>query len=216
MRRRSSTNQSGRYTVPRPGAAARIMQLRTDPAPPRRWRGRSPTQRRASPSGLAGRDQGDLYIAHFLGAGGATRLINAKSNPPALRATDLFPAASRPIPRSSMSGASRVRQQVYDVLVAGHGAGKTDPVPIPGQHNVGPIAAACPPMPRGERDAVRSARCRQVRTETPAFQACFTPAARPGVRLRHRTLECQERAVPGRRVKAVPRRSVSRRISLAP
>jgi hypothetical protein len=37
---------------------------------------------------------GDLYAAHFLGAGGASELINAARNQPWARAADLFPSAA--------------------------------------------------------------------------------------------------------------------------
>ena len=68
-----------------------------------------------------GRDptEGELYIAHFLGASGAGKLINAAATNPHVKAADLFPraaAANRSIFYDKQGGARSVTG-VYGVLV---------------------------------------------------------------------------------------------------
>ncbi|MGE0231446.1 MAG: hypothetical protein AB7S46_06660, partial [Flavobacteriaceae bacterium] len=66
---------------------------------------------------------GELYIAHFLGAGGASDLINSAANDPDGIAALRFPAAAR-ANRSifyDRSGAPRGNAEVYNALVAKHG-----------------------------------------------------------------------------------------------
>jgi hypothetical protein len=70
---------------------------------------------------------GELYIAHFLGAAGAVRLISAAQTQPNTSAASLFPraaAANGPI-FYDKSGAPRSLSQVYDLLVARHDSGAT-------------------------------------------------------------------------------------------
>jgi hypothetical protein len=68
-----------------------------------------------------GRDptEGELYIAHFLGAGGAGKLITVAAKNPHAKAADLFPhaaAANRSIFYEKQGGARSVTG-VYGVLV---------------------------------------------------------------------------------------------------
>jgi hypothetical protein len=65
--------------------------------------------------------EGELYIAHFLGAGGAARLISLAATNPSAKATDYFPGAAKA--NSSIffdraTGAVRTLAQVRDVLTA--------------------------------------------------------------------------------------------------
>jgi hypothetical protein len=64
---------------------------------------------------------GELYIAHFLGANGAANLISAASKNPGAKAAELFPAAAR-ANRSIFygKGGTRSASDVYQVLVAKH------------------------------------------------------------------------------------------------
>src|SRR5262249_14385376 len=68
-----------------------------------------------------GRDptEGELYIAHFLGAGGASKLINAAAQSPSAKAAQLFPraaAANRSIFYDKQGNARSVTG-VYGLLV---------------------------------------------------------------------------------------------------
>src|SRR5262249_57427404 len=70
--------------------------------------------------GKIGRDptEGELYIAHFLGAGGAAKLINASATSPNAKAAQLFPraaAANRSIFYDQQGGARSVTG-VYGLL----------------------------------------------------------------------------------------------------
>lgn len=70
---------------------------------------------------------GELYIAHFLGAGGAQRMFEAGLENPEQIAADLFPKqadANRAIFYSE--GKPRTIRQVYHALVAKHSAAPTN------------------------------------------------------------------------------------------
>jgi hypothetical protein len=72
------------------------------------WLGRSPSE-------------GELYIAHFLGAGGAARLVSAAGDTPNASAAKYFPnaaAANSSIFYDRTTGAARSLAQVRDVLTA--------------------------------------------------------------------------------------------------
>ena len=95
---------SGGYTVADPAMRRDIFALRDDPAANAAMAGAFTQQNAALLSQRIGRSpsEGELYVAHFLGAGGAAQLINlASQNPstPARRAS--FPTRPRPIRRSS-------------------------------------------------------------------------------------------------------------------
>jgi hypothetical protein len=68
-----------------------------------------------------GRDatEGELYIAHFLGAAGASRLIALAESRPLTAAADVFPAAARANPTIfyDRQGRARGAGEVYGVLV---------------------------------------------------------------------------------------------------
>jgi hypothetical protein len=65
--------------------------------------------------------EGELYIAHFLGAGGAARLISLASNDPNAKATQYFPnaaTANSSIFFDRSTGTARTMAQVRNVLTA--------------------------------------------------------------------------------------------------
>jgi hypothetical protein len=70
---------------------------------------------------------GELYIAHFLGASGAVRLISGAQTQPNVSAASLFPkaAAANTSIFYDKSGNARSLSQVYGVLIAKHDAGAT-------------------------------------------------------------------------------------------
>ena len=75
---------SGQYEVSDPALRNEILNLRTDPAANAAMAGAFTQSNAAALSDRLGRSpsEGELYIAHFLGAGNAARLINlASSNP---------------------------------------------------------------------------------------------------------------------------------------
>jgi hypothetical protein len=117
-----SKSAAGQYEVSDPTLRSEILKLRSDPAANavmagaftksnadvlRQRLGRSPSE-------------GELYIAHFLGVGGAARLITLAATNPAARASHFFSHAAEansPI-FYDRSGAPRSVAQVRDVLTA--------------------------------------------------------------------------------------------------
>jgi len=108
---------SGRYEVSDPNMRGEILALRKDPAANAAMAGvltRSNSFRLTSDLGRRPTD-GELYMAHFLGAGGASRLISSVQNSPQASAVDMFPraaAANRSI-FYDRSGQERSVSQVY-------------------------------------------------------------------------------------------------------
>jgi len=90
-------NSSGRYQVSDPQLRNEIMQLRKDPAANAAMAGAFTQRNAAALKQRIGRKptDGELYMAHFFGTGGAGQLINAARDRPQATAADLFPAAAR-------------------------------------------------------------------------------------------------------------------------
>jgi Transglycosylase SLT domain len=112
---------SGRYIVRDPALRSEILNLRKDPAANASMAGALTRHNAARLRAKIGRDptEGELYIAHFLGAGGAGKLIAAAAKNPQGKAVDLFPraaAANRSIFYDKQGGARSVTG-VYSVLV---------------------------------------------------------------------------------------------------
>jgi len=114
-------SSSGRYTVSDPAMRAEILNLRKDPTANAAMAGALTRLNADRLRGKIGRDptEGELYIAHFLGAGGAAKLINAAATTPNAKAAQLFPraaAANRSIFYDQQGGARSVTG-VYGLLV---------------------------------------------------------------------------------------------------
>src|SRR6266403_5100885 len=89
-------NSSGSYSVSDPTARAAIMKLRDDPDAASSMAAVLTQSNSFRLTGKIGRcpTDGELYMAHFMGVGGAARLIsNAEDNPQA-SASRMFPAAA--------------------------------------------------------------------------------------------------------------------------
>lgn len=119
-----SQNSRGRYTVTDPAARQAILALRNDPKVSSLMAGAYTSNSQSTLEQRLGRsvNSGELYIAHFLGAAGATKLISAAEEAPGARADVLFPAAAA-ANRSIFydgAGAPRTVAQVYQNLVAKH------------------------------------------------------------------------------------------------
>src|SRR4051812_38257642 len=113
-------NSSGGYSVSDPRARAAIMKLRDDPEAASSMAGVLTQSNSFKLTGKIGRRPTDaeLYIAHFMGVGGAAKLIsNAEDNPQASAAL-MFPnaaAANQPI-FYDRGGRARSVSEVYSVL----------------------------------------------------------------------------------------------------
>jgi hypothetical protein len=111
---------SGHFVVRDPAMRATILNLRNDPATNAAMAGALTRQNAARLRVKIGRDatEGELYMAHFLGAGGAAKLINAAASNPEAKAATMFPraaAANRSIFYDKQGGARSVAG-VYSTL----------------------------------------------------------------------------------------------------
>ena len=114
----------GRYVVTDPAARREILALRKDPEVSALMAGAYTNDSRERLEGRLGREVngGELYIAHFLGAGGASKMISSAEETPNAPADELFPAAAA-ANRSifyKRDGSPRSVNEVYDNLVAKH------------------------------------------------------------------------------------------------
>ena len=117
-----SKTSSGTYTVDDPFMKRSIMKLRDDPEAASSMAAALTQSNSFKLTGLLGRRPSDseLYMAHFMGVGGAAKLIaNAEDNPQAVGAR-LFPnaaSANRSI-FYARDGRARSVSEVYSVLNA--------------------------------------------------------------------------------------------------
>jgi Transglycosylase SLT domain len=117
-----SKSSSGSYSISDPTARTAIMKLRDDPVVASAMAGILTQSNSFNLTGKIGRRPTDaeLYMAHFMGVGGAARLIsNAEDNPQTSGAA-LFPnaaAANRSIFYDS-TGRARSVSDVYSVLTS--------------------------------------------------------------------------------------------------
>jgi hypothetical protein len=106
-----SRSPDGRYEVSDPAARAAIMRLRSDPAASAMMAGAFARNNAAQLSGAIGRSpsEGELYIAHFLGPDGASKLIGAATTQPRANAADMCPQAAAANPSIFYDAAGRAR-----------------------------------------------------------------------------------------------------------
>ena len=125
-------NPSGSYSVSDPEARAAIMKLRDDPDAASSMAAVLTQSNGFKLTGKIGRRPTDaeLYMAHFMGVGGAGKLIqNAEDNPNA-SAAQMFPnaAAANQSIFYDRSGQARSVSQVYSVLSTRYAAAANSPV----------------------------------------------------------------------------------------
>ncbi len=114
-------SSDGTYSVADPTVRKAIMKLRDDPAVASDMAAALTQSNSFQLTGMIGRrpTDGELYMAHFMGVGGAAKLIgNAEDNPQA-SAARLFPnaaAANRSIFYDRTTGRARSVSEVYSVL----------------------------------------------------------------------------------------------------
>jgi hypothetical protein len=115
---------SGRYVVSNPAMRNEIFALRKDPTANSLMAGAFANSNAKVLTDRLGRKptDGELYMAHFLGASGAARFIRAAEANPNGKAAALFPRAAHA--NNSIfydkSGAARSLKQVYAGLVSRH------------------------------------------------------------------------------------------------
>lgn len=126
-----SKSPSGSYSVSDPDARKAIMDLRNDPVISSAMAGALTQSNSAKLSAEIGRRPTDaeLYMAHFMGAGGAAKLISAAQDNPNAVAASLFPnaAAANQSIFYDRSGNARSVAQVYDNLTARYSNAASSP-----------------------------------------------------------------------------------------
>ncbi len=147
---------SGRYEVPDPSMRQQVMRLRDDPAASATMAGAFTRRNAEQVAGRIGREptEGELYIAHFLGAAGAANLINLAASNPGASAADAFPSAAQ-ANRSIFydpEGRPRSVSDVYGLLVGRYasargGAGPAAPASFLAGATTQPAAAPTPLAP---------------------------------------------------------------------
>ena len=145
-----SQTAPGKYEVSDPALRREILKLRSDPTANAVMAGAFTKSNADILSQRLGRapSEGELYIAHFLGVGGAARLISLAATNPNARASHFFSHAAQansPI-FYDRSGAPRSVAQVRDVLTARYDVarGSTDGSTFVAQAATAPAMAAAP------------------------------------------------------------------------
>jgi hypothetical protein len=126
-----SRSPSGGYYVGDPAARTAIMKLRDDPTAASAMAGVLTQSNSFKLTGKIGRrpTDGELYIAHFMGVGGAAKLISKAEDNPNASAARLFPnaaAANRPI-FYDREGRARSVSEVYSVLNSRYASAANSP-----------------------------------------------------------------------------------------
>jgi hypothetical protein len=113
---------SGDYAVSDPSTRQAIMKLRDDPKASSSMAAALTQSNSFQLTGMIGRRPTDaeLYMAHFMGVGGAAKLISSAQDTPRATAAQMFPsaaAANRPI-FYDRDGQARSVSQVYSELTS--------------------------------------------------------------------------------------------------
>lgn len=182
-------DESGRFVVADPKMRAEVMNLRRDPAANATMAGAFTQSNAAVLKEKLGRKptDGELYIAHFMGANGAARLIGEASSNPDATAAELFPNAAR-ANRSiffDRSGKPRNFAEVAGVL-----SGKFD---------VAQAAPAAPPQitqPVPRVETARVARAYDAASPLALAQRAALAAGEPVYSNPYRTAQGRAPAVP--------------------
>jgi len=151
---------SGRYAVNDPAIRREIFALRKDPTANSLMAGAFANSNAKVLTDRLGRkpSDGELYMAHFLGASGASRFIRAAEANPNAKAAALFPraASANGAIFYDQSGQARSLRQVYAGLVSRHNvigntqiadAKSTAPVQSASMETPAPLPRARPLLP---------------------------------------------------------------------
>jgi hypothetical protein len=180
-----SKSRSGNYSVSDPKARTAILKLRDDPAAASSMAAVLTQSNSFKLTGKIGRrpTDGELYMAHFMGVGGAAKLItNAEDNPQASGAR-LFPnaaAANRSI-FFDRSGRARSVSEVYSVLSARYAGAANSPATRSAMASVGDVqpnvaVASAAPAAAPIDNAAYLSTFPDVRTVTPVTVASASTA----------------------------------------
>jgi hypothetical protein len=201
------TKSSGTYSVSDPAARSAILKLRDDPAAASAMAGVLTQSNSFRLTGKIGRrpTDGELYMAHFMGVGGAAKLItNAEDNPQASGAR-LFPnaaAANRSI-FYERGGRARSVSEVYSVLTQRYASAANSPATRTAMASVGmtpasKVAVAAATAPVDSAAYLSSFPDARSATVAASSQATATTASlqQPGRAIFRSLFQAGERAQP--------------------
>jgi hypothetical protein len=181
---------SGHYQVKDPAMRQQILALRNDPTANAVMAGAFTRDNANYLTRKLGRQpsEGELYIAHFLGAGGAARLISLASSNPNAKASAYFANAAHANPSifyDRQTGTARSVAQVRDVLTGRYDIARAQPQP---NTPATPVAAAVTPAvsaplslvpdTAGINDALASAAAHSLPRQGQTFHGLFQDGAR--------------------------------------
>ncbi|HVM77894.1 MAG TPA: transglycosylase SLT domain-containing protein [Stellaceae bacterium] len=156
LAQRVTLDDAGRPRVADPAVRQQILDLRRDPKLSAAFAAEFTRSNQADLERALGRsvNHADLYMAHFLGAGGASRFLQAFGSNGDAIAADLLPeaaAANKPVFYDSRTGAPRTVAEIYRVFadkvsqyahsLDGETAGASIPTTSPAPAATGKIAA---------------------------------------------------------------------------
>ena len=117
-----SQGASGRYYVSDTATRAYVLKLRNNPEIASLMAAEHAADNKTQLEASLGREVGgaDLYMAHFLGIGGATKFLSALERNPGAGAAQLFPAAAASNRNIFFGEGGRVRSvgEIYDRFAA--------------------------------------------------------------------------------------------------
>lgn len=128
--------EDGRFSVSDPAQRQTILDMRFDAEASALMAGELAAANADVLRDRTGREPtgGELYAAHFLGAGGAADLIETAQTDPDSPASRYFPAAARANrPIFYDGGRPRTVAEVLDVITGGPAADRPAPIPSPEQ-----------------------------------------------------------------------------------
>lgn len=173
----------GGYAVSDPATRREILKLRDDPEAASAMAGVLSQSNALKLSESIGRrpSDGELYMAHFMGVGGAAKLITAAQDSPQRSAAALFPAAAA-ANRSifyDRDGSARSVSGVYSVLSERYAAAANATTPQTVQALSAPVAPAAflSRFPDTRDAPAVAAPSAQVQNE-PMFRTLFQTGAR--------------------------------------
>ena len=144
---------SGRYYVADPGMRRAILDLRKDPAAASSMAAEFASDNQSYLENRLDRpmEAVDLYLAHFLGAGGAARFLKSHDADPNAPAASALPAAARANRWVfyNKDGSARSFAEIRDRYAAKLG-GQTGPLPSPGARDFTNVRMAALETPKAD------------------------------------------------------------------
>ena len=197
-------SSSGTYSVSDPVARRAILKLRDDPAASAAMAGVLGRSNSFKLTGRIGRRPTDseLYMAHFMGVGGAGKLISSAENNPKASGARLFPnaaAANRSI-FYERGGRARSVAEVYSVLTQRYASAATSQATRTAMASVGVTPAAAATAARAADPLVWLSNFPDARPATPVAAApdstTGTASVQPGQPVFRSLFHAGERAQP--------------------